>query len=162
MQRLLLTCLCVLALAASAHAQGPRVDPDSPAGSEYQLPVERAREQARERPTPQAGSSDGERGARAPLFGSGVQEREPAPDRPRAAGEPAKADRRRERGRTAEPEPAPELRPDLGTATPEVRAQAAAPDDGGSGVATIAGAALGMLLLGGLGGLAWRRRTVRR
>jgi hypothetical protein len=133
MNRLVLTCLCALALTAPAQAQSPQVDPDTPAGSEYQLPVDRAREQARE-PTGAAGAA-GER------------------EQPRAGG--AKADRDRDPARSAEVEPR------LGRSTPEVRAQAPAPDDGGSAVVAVGGAALGVLLLGGLAGLAWRRRSVR-
>ena len=164
MPRLLLTCLCALALAlpALAQAQAPRVDPDSPAGSEYQLPVDRAREQARERPAPQAGSSEDDRDAGAPLFGAGVQAQEPKRGTRGAQADSRRRDRDRAAEPTAKPAPARRLVPDLGTGTPDVRAQASAPDDGGSGLAAVGGAAVGVLLLGGLAGLAWRRRTVRR
>jgi hypothetical protein len=166
MPRLLLTCLCALALTASgpAQAQGPRVDPDSPAGAEYQLPIDRAREQARERPAPAAGARDAHRGAAAPLFATGVEAQERKRDPRRTGG--AKASDRRDRNRSAEPAPKPvparTPQPNLGTATPELRDQASAPDDGGSGLAAIGGAAFAVVLLGGLAGLAWRRRTVRR
>jgi len=156
MQRVLLTCLSALVFAAPAQAQDPhpQVDPDSPAGSEYQLPIDRAREQARERPdapgTAEGRGSTGE----VPLFGSGVQSRRKEHKTPRASS--AKADRDRDPARSAQ------LEPGLGTSTPEVRAQAPSPDDGGSGLVAIGGGALGVLLLGGLAGLAWRCRSVRR
>jgi hypothetical protein len=154
MQRLALTCLCTLALTAPAQAEHPQVDPDSPAGSEYQLPVDRVRQQARER-TGAAGAARG-RGSssEAPLFGSGVQPSKPEQRKPRPAGATGAADRDPPRGADREPR--------LGTGTPAVRAQVPAPDDGGSGLVAIGGGALGVLLLGGLAGLAWRRRTVRR
>jgi hypothetical protein len=59
---------CALALPAAAAAQErPKLDPDSPAGVEYQLPLDRAREEA----AGEAKGGPGE-GKRAPLFGSGV------------------------------------------------------------------------------------------
>jgi hypothetical protein len=66
--------LLVLAVAAtaplaSAQERGVTVDPDSPSGTEYAIPVERARDQA----SPDAGKpkAPGERSA--PLFGEGVE-----------------------------------------------------------------------------------------
>ena len=153
MNRLVLTCLCALALTAPAQAQSPQVDPDTPAGAEYQLPVDRARQQARER-AGTAGAPCGRASSEAPLFGSGVQSSKPEQRNPRPAGAPGASDRDPPRGADREP--------GLGTGTPEVRAQVPAPDDGGSGLVAIGGGALGVLLFGGLAGLAWRRRTVRR
>jgi cobalamin biosynthesis Mg chelatase CobN len=144
MQRLVLTCLCALALTAPAQAQDPQVDPDSPAGTEYQLPIDRAREQAGD------GSrrSGGAAAAEAPLFGEGV-------DGP--------SSRSRERhgsgGSARTPTTTVREQPKLGTSAPEaVQTQAQAPE-GGNGLVAIGVGAVGVLLIGGLGGWAWRRRT---
>lgn len=136
-----------LAVAAPAAAQddAPKVAPDSPAGTEYQLPVDHARN---------AGSGGG--GAshssgtpgEAPLFGAGVERTSrPATKRRPAAGDaPA---------RTKQP---PGDRTDRPASTPAtIRARAAAPGGGGGLLAIGAGAA-GVLLLGGLAGLALRQR----
>lgn len=67
-QQLLLALACGLCLPAAAGAQEqPQLDPDSPAGVEYQLPLDQARDDA-------AGSGKGKAGAssEAPLFGSGI------------------------------------------------------------------------------------------
>src|SRR5215217_3104233 len=74
----LLVALCC-AVPAAAQEDAPRLDPSSPAGSEYQLPVDRAREEARGGAVERA-QSDDER-APAPLFGEGVE-----PDGGAAAG----------------------------------------------------------------------------
>lgn len=131
---------------AVAVAQDPQVDPDSPAGTEYQLPTDRAREEARGGRT---STDTGAAGAAAPLFGEGVEEK-----KSRSARNP---------GTDSDPGTTAGVEADRGTSTPErVRAQAPAPDGGGSGLVAIAGGAGGVLLLGGLAGLVWRRRTVRR
>jgi hypothetical protein len=150
MRRVLLISLCAVALTAPAQAQHPQLDPDSPAGSEYQLPIDRARERA---DAPRAAHGRGSSGA-APLFGTGVPARGQEHNKPRAAC--ATGDRHRDPKRPATPEPA------RGTRTPALRAQAPSPDDGGSGLVAVGGAALGVLLLGGLAGLVWRRRSVPR
>jgi predicted lipid-binding transport protein (Tim44 family) len=50
--------------------------------------------------------------------------------------------------------------PDLGKRTQQpVRALAPAPDGSGGGMLAVAGGAAGVLLMGTLAGLAWRRRT---
>jgi len=144
----LLTCLCALALIApaSASAQDPQVDPSSPAGTEYQLPVDRARDEANGTSNRSRGGAGGE----APLFGTGVE------SRTKTASKNAKS------GTDSDPATVAGVEPDAGTRTPEtVRAQAPAPDDGGSGLVAIGGGAAAVLLVGGLAGLAWRRRTVR-
>jgi len=152
MRPLTLSLLCGLALIAPAHAQDPQVDPGSPAGTEYQLPVDRAREEAGGGgPDGSGGSQDGGTSTEAPLFGAGVEQ-----EKKTSSGT-------RKSGSDSDPATTAGVEPDPGTSTPEtVRAQAPAPDSGGSGLVAIAGGAAGVLLLGGLVGLAWRRRTVRR
>lgn len=131
-----------------AGAQDPQVDPGSPAGTEYQLPTDRARAEASGGGgSTDDGSADSEAAGNAPLFGEGV-----AAERTSFAQNP---------GTDSDPATTAEVEADLGTSTPEtVRAQAPAPD-GGGGLIAIAGGAGGVLLLGGLAGLALRRRSLR-
>jgi len=151
LHRVLLPCLCTFALVSPAVAQDPQVAPGSPAGTEYQLPVERAREQARSGTT---GSGDAASGT-TPLFGAGVGD-----EKATGAGGTTGADKQdddRDRATTTTGER------DSGTnAKQTVRAQAAAPDDAGAVLLVIAGGAGGVLLLGGIAGLVCRRRMLRR
>lgn len=62
-------------LASTAGAAEVHFDPDSPAGKEYALPLDQAREEAAG-----VGKSDGPAGEKAPLFGEGVTPRSEAPD----------------------------------------------------------------------------------
>lgn len=59
--------LAFLAPAQPASAGGVHFDPDSPAGKEYALPLDQARDEAAG-----VGKSDGPAGEKAPLFGEGV------------------------------------------------------------------------------------------
>ena len=164
MPRLLLAWLSAFALtvaapapAAAAQDLRPRVDPDSPAGTEYQLPTERAREQAGAGGGSSGASSASSHGTReAPLFGAGVEDRMPrARKRPSSPG-------RGTNGGSQEPTTTTTTRieqPDLGTARPEVHALARAPDDGGAGMLTIGALTAGVLLIGALAGLLWRRQA---
>ena len=76
MRRLIYICSigAVLATSSPALAKDPPVfvdpDPDSPAGTEYAIPLDRARDEV-------AGNSEGSNGA-APLFGDGVSNRSEA------------------------------------------------------------------------------------
>jgi len=136
-----------LALATPATAQDdPQVDPDSPAGTEYQLPTDRARAEASGGGASRAG---GGAGGEAPLFGAGVKAKQ---------SDSAKKSGSSSRGGTSTPQAGGQ--PDLGTSTPDaVRAQAPAPDGGGSGLLAIGAGAGGVLVIGGLAGLLWRRRV---
>jgi hypothetical protein len=148
-RRLLAGCVALaaviaLASAGGAAAQGddPQVDPGSPAGTEYELPIDRARDDA-------SGGSDGGSGGSsgaAPLFGEGVEPQRSGSATPSRSGEPATT--------------TPPSRPQQGTRTPEiVRSQADAPDGGGGALVAIGAGAGGVLLVGALAGLLWRRRT---
>ncbi|MDQ3678037.1 MAG: hypothetical protein M3401_14785 [Actinomycetota bacterium] len=149
LRRLLLPGLCALALAAPATAQDPQVDPGSPAGTEYQLPIDRAREEAGGRSGGSSGSG-GSTSSEAPLFGAGVESEKPTSGN-------------RKSGTESDPATTADVEPDTQTSTPETaRAQASAPDDGAGALVAIGAGAGGVLLLGGLAGLALRRRTVRR
>jgi hypothetical protein len=134
----------------AAASDDPQVDPGSPAGTEYQLPVDRAREQAGSGSNGGSGKKAGSSGA-SPLFGEGVK--------PKASGstKPSGSD-----SGSATTTTTPERRPQLGKSTPEiVRSQADAPDGGGGGLLAIGAGAAGVLLIGGAAGLIWRRRSVR-
>lgn len=137
-----------LALVPPASAQGgadPSVDPDSPPGTEYQLPVEKAREDAR------GGGSGSSGQSQAPLFGEGVQSTKPGASGSSTSGKNAT-------GKAAEGTSSDSL----GVETPKIKtlqAQVPAADSGGVSSLAIAGGAVAVLLLGGLAGLLWRRRS---
>ena len=125
--------------AAPAQGPSPQVDRDSPTGVEYQLPVERAREQAAGAP-PGTRRSTGE----IPLFGVGVKQ--------------ARAPQRGAGDRTPGPDRAAQGASGLGPSAPAIVRAEAPPPGGGSDVLLATGAAgAGVLLLGALAGLAWRR-----
>lgn len=140
----------VAALACAAPAQGdaPQVDPDSPAGTEYQLPLDRAREEA----GAGAGADRSAKapGGAAPLFGKGVERSESPPSMKPPAdsssdSDPAKTPRT-ERDTRRSP-------------TDRVRAQARSPETTGGALLTVGAGAGGVVLLGGMAGLMWRRRS---
>jgi len=132
---------------ATAQSDDPQVDPDSPAGTEYQLPIDGAREQAG------GGTSSGKRGE-APLFGEGVESKTSggswgSAEKSRSGEKPGSASSARGTAKADE----------LETATPKiVQTGASAPGGGGTSIAAIGAGAAGVLLIGGLAGLVWRRR----
>ena len=149
--------LCTFALAAAgpavARAQDPgvTVDPNSPSGKEYALPLDSARRAAEpatgHATTPKTGST-------APLFGAGIS-RSAAP-RSRAGGAPASARTRRPARRTR-------TKPRAGVAAPatvRLAAQTPGAPAGGIGSQALAiGAGIAVLLAGAGAGLLLRRRT---
>jgi cobalamin biosynthesis Mg chelatase CobN len=140
--------IAALALVPPASAQGgadPSVDPNSPPGTEYQLPVEKAREDAR------GGGSGASGQSQAPLFGEGVQSTKPGASGKGTAGKNGT-------GKAADAASGDSL----GVETPKIKtlqAQVPAADSGGVSSLAIAGGAVGVLLVGGLAGLLWRRRS---
>lgn len=130
----------VLAVAPSAAAQGlaPQVDRDAPASVEYQLPVNQAREQAAGAGAQSAGAANAP-----PLFGVGVKK--PTSRGPDAKGVAGTGNRSRQ----------PPL---SGDAPAVVRAHAPQPDDAVGGLMLAATGGAAVLVIGGLAGLAWRRR----
>lgn len=150
---MLLFGLAVMAPVASAQDDEVIVDPDSPSGKEYELPIDRAREQAAAS-TPKPASAAGARSA--PLFGEGVE--------PAGAGTRAAQGTRAMGGgpRGGSSGAAGANRADRATvaAAAERTAQAAAPG-GASGLVAIIAAGGGVLLVGGLVGLLLRRRAAR-
>ena len=158
-RRCSLIVLASLLLAPTAFAQDggddPTIDPTSPAGTEYRLPVDRAREEARGGGSDDADAEGGQ--SPAPLFGEGV---EPDDDSGTAAGAKGTGTSTTGSGKGdggQAPPPAPPPPPPAGQQA-TVRAQAQPPDDGGALIA-VGASALGLLLVGGLGGLLWRRRV---
>jgi hypothetical protein len=152
MRRGLLLLVCGLAVTAPvASAQGDEVfvDPDSPSGKEYELPVNSAR---------QRGAADAQQRdpAAAPLFGEGVDgdgASTSAPQRSRARAAASRATSKAAASDARSARASAEL-------AAERKAQAAAPD-GAGGLAAIVGVGAGVLLLGGLAGLFLRRRSAR-
>jgi hypothetical protein len=155
----LTTALLVGAFVPPALAQDPDVivDPGSPSGKEYAIPLEQARDDALG-----SGATDRKRRAgketgadRAPLFGVGIDASAKA-EPTKARTKKAASRRAREREREDSDEPP-------GTAAvdappPDLR-ELVAPPDGGTGDLAPIGAGVGaVLLLGGLLGVALRRR----
>ncbi|MDP8909868.1 MAG: hypothetical protein M3N47_12315 [Chloroflexota bacterium] len=155
---------------AAAQEDEVFVDPGSPSGKEYELPIDRARQQGAKSAT--RGSS----AQKAPLFGEGVERNDagaapPASkdvDRTKESERSTSRERRkaREQARKAEAasqaeaqEAQEEAREAELARVRALRAQAAAAPDGGIGVGGIVGAGVGVLLVGGLIGLWLRRRT---
>ena len=153
--------LCSLLLPLSAYAQnGKRPDPDSPAGVEYQLPLDQARKNATGGDGGPPGGSDRDRGGGGTprLFGAGIVAAKAggstdgggsaaSGDATAGEGDAAGA---RSAGRDEEGGEAPA--PDL------TRSALQAPDEGGGSTGLqIAGIVLAVLLLGVLTGLLLRR-----
>jgi hypothetical protein len=68
-----LAALLALPAAAAAQSAGVHVDPDSPAGTEYAIPLEEARRQGSGGGDPGAGGRAGGGPRPAPLFGEGIE-----------------------------------------------------------------------------------------
>lgn len=155
MRRWIVLLVCGFTLTASvAAAQDDQifVDPDSPSGKEYELPIDSARKQGA------AGSRTKEPARGAPLFGEGVERgsgdgmiigssTSGAAGDGDAGSETARDKARRGSATTG--------------ATAERTAQAAAPD-GAGGLLAILGVGTGVLLAGALAGLLLRRRRATR
>ncbi len=152
--------LCVAAMllfpvAARGQADA-QLDPNSPAGVEYQLPLEQARKNARGSGSPGSRGDGAGRGGGSPLFGAGIMPVKAsggAQDRGSGAGEPASdagsrdSDARGRGGADGDPESAT-----IGPST------LGGPDEGGGSAGLrIAGIALAVLLVGLLLGLLLRR-----
>src|SRR5688572_28079183 len=139
--RTLATALVALTLGAGAPPAAAQqdevfVDPDSPTGREYDIPLERARRDAGQRPE----IADAPyRSRSAPLFGVGVGDAAAAAPEAGAARE-----RPPRRGAAARAVEAAVVRP-------------GAPEGGAGSALPVAGAGLLVLALGAAGGLALRR-----
>jgi len=157
MLRGLLFALCALALSAPAAVAADDeifVDPGSPSGKEYALPIDRARKEAA-RDT--KGAKDAKGQSATPLFGEGVD----AASTPGASGRRAGGG-----GKAAADDASTGAAGTTGagsreTAPKTLKAQAAAPDGGIGVAAIIGGVSVGVLLLGAAIGVLLRRRASR-
>ena len=160
---LALCAICFLLLPTAAHAQADaQVDPNSPAGVEYQLPLEQARENLK----PSDGEGPGSEGGRgegvASLFGAGIV---PVKDGTGAQGDGGRG--AAGSGSASEPgasgsDPSGGARggADTGSGAPDIKASglgSSDDDDGGSATLRLGGIVLAVLLVGALLGLALRR-----
>ncbi|MCA1569087.1 MAG: hypothetical protein LC798_01955 [Chloroflexi bacterium] len=161
MFRGLLLMLCALALTAPAAAAAEDevfVDPGSPSGKEYALPVDSARKQAAGDARNKSSNSQA-----TPLFGEGVDRDAGSAGGGSGSGESDAGGGSGRGGASGDGggEASSPQRADPEGGTPvTARAQAASPD-GGSGTIAIIGAGAGVLLLGGAIGLVLRRRAAR-
>jgi len=147
--------VCLVLVPPAGAEDGVTVDPDSPSGKEYQLPLDEARNKgaggdrgaaAGGSGTPGAGSGGG---AGAPAFGQGIT--------PRGGGEGAGSG---SAGRPAASGGSGGAgQPGAGS----LSGQPSSPQDSGSGsgyaIALTAGALVAVLAIGGAAGFALRRRT---
>lgn len=158
MRNALLMLLCGLAVAApvaSAQDDEVFVDPGSPSGKEYALPLDQARQQGASES--QKAPSAAARG-NAPLFGEGV-----GGERSATGGERGQASRGGDGGASAAAGAADAKRSAAEGAPADAAgkriSQAAAP--AGTGIGVILAAGAGVLVLGALLGLLLRRRARR-
>ncbi len=130
-----------------------QVDPDSPAGVEYQLPLEQARKDARGGGLGSQGGAGGSEGV-ASLFGVGIVPAKATNARGRGSGPQSGGPQGEGGGPQSE-----DRGPDAGSEAATIKRSAlGSPDeDAGSATLRIAGIALAVLLVGGLLGLALRR-----
>jgi hypothetical protein len=151
--RLTLLIFALLAPAAWAQDDGVFVDPDSPTGKEYAIPLEEARRQA----DPSSGGGQKvQPGTRdSPLFGEGIEEEEEDDGSSAGGGSPSGGGGGGG-GSSSQPEatatPAPEAREAIERATNNP----GAPGDGSPLLLILGGAAL-VLVVGGAAGYAFRR-----
>ena len=147
-----------LGLPAAASAQdGVFVDPDSPSGKEYQIPLESVRRQANPHARPGAKIAPGERSS--PLFGEGIGSGETRGGATRTRSDeggeprgPANAERSGSAARRSEAERAAREAITAATTRP------GAPAGGAGSTLAVVGGAIVVLLAGGLGGYVLRRR----
>jgi hypothetical protein len=136
---------------ASAQSGGVFVDPDSPSGKEYAIPLESARRQAD--PQAPSGHAGGPAAAPATLFGEGVVS-------PSSTGGKSSSD---EGGKRAGKRGSTVAEPDTDSATRDIVKIAAsrpgAPDGGIGTPALVLGLGILVLLVGALAGVLIRRRS---
>ena len=137
---LALVCLTCLPASAAGQADDVFVDPDSPSGREYEIPLERARRDVSARePSASRGPS-----APAPLFGAGVGS---APEAAASGRSPKRPGRER----------AARARADAPAALEAAIRQPGAPDSAAGASLMLGGAAAAILLLGAALGFSLRR-----
>ena len=141
-----------LAVPASAQEPGVHVDPDSPTGQEYDIPVERARRKS------SPSEEEGSKGSRTPadtLFGAGI---EPPDDD--GGGAAANGGSSGSGSKTKPRSTAPRERSGKRPATVQAAiSNPGAPDGGAGGTLLLGGIAVALLGAGLAGGLLLRRRA---
>lgn len=154
--------LLALAPTAAAQEDGVKIDPTSPAGKEYDIPLESARRGAD--PARSGGDSVVQGSRSAVPFGAGIESEEPtaAPPpaaAPSASASPERKERRRDARRSRNTFVAPS---DRGSLPPEVisaAARAPAPSDGLGSLLLYAAGGLLVVAAGAVGGVLYRRRS---
>jgi cobalamin biosynthesis Mg chelatase CobN len=182
----LLVLLAALVPAASAYAQsttpgGVTVDPNSPSGTEYDIPVQKARRDAqgtktsKQKQSVPAQTSTSTTGTdSAPLFGQGVQPdttttttpTTTTPAKPKASEKPSHKSKSSTTTTSVpstettmtSPAPSEQLPPPAEVRDAQLAAKTAAADNGPTPALAIAGGAV-VLLLAGLSGWWLRRRS---
>jgi hypothetical protein len=147
------TTIALLTLAAPAAAQerGVFIDPDSPAGTEYAIPLDQARREAAG-----GGASPGSPSAgQEPLFGAGIAPR--GEERPAGRGDSRSGARRggADGGDDGDEKPSPSS--EASTPRGTTAAVAATAGEGNSDTLLTAGLAGAVLAVGLAAGLAFRR-----
>ena len=144
-----------LSLASPAVAQedGVFIDPGSPSGKEYQIPLEAERRLADPAQDPEAEIQQGSRSS--PIFGTGIVGDDAS------AGAPGSASKNRDRepGADAQRQSDPLESSDDDAVIRGATTNPGAPSGGVGVPLTIGGVAVGVLLVGGLAGLFLRRRA---
>jgi hypothetical protein len=161
------TAICILSPAA-AQGQVSRPDPNSPAGVEYQLPLDQARKNAAGQGDAKPTRGRGGAASKAPLFGAGIKTASAGRDGrggssasggsgASSSGE-ARDGSRAASGSSGGSDEGGPVGGSLGSSQPDVRKSAVVAESGdGLGTLRIVGIAFGVLLLGGLLGLGLRR-----
>jgi hypothetical protein len=155
--------MCAVSLTASSATAKVYVDPDSAPGKEYEVPLDRVRNDA----APGGGTTGQPPGSgQAPAFGVGLS---PTSDDEAAAGKGGDGDGKRGDGDGKRGDPAGSDTPAAGGNAPEgpssagdaqVAVRQAGSSEGGIGpTLTFSALGIGTLLLGGAVGLMLRRRT---
>lgn len=149
------TAAAAVAMPGAASAQdGVFVDPDSPSGKEYAIPLEAARRQADPDSSREVRVTPGQRDV-SPLFGEGIES--PAAGKAGASGLPRRKDRADAEGAAGD-----RFGDSMGDTTREaLRAAVSRPAAPGADVRStllVVGGSAAVLLLGALGGYALRRQ----
>lgn len=151
-RHLIIVGLLLFGLPEAAGAQGVVVDPDSPTGKEYAIPLEAAR---RATSPSTGGPGSAPTAQKAPLFGEGVTAAGEAGPGETAHGDSARGSG--ERG-SSNLDPATETRPGVRVRPLDVATARPGAPDGGASLAVLLGAGLGVLILGGAAGMVLRAR----
>jgi hypothetical protein len=147
----------IFAAPAVAQEDGVFIDPGSPSGKEYAIPLEDERRLADPAQEPSAEIQQGSRSS--PIFGTGISDGDAEGDASAGAPTSAGEDRDREPFADASRERDPHVSRDDDAVIRGATANPGAPSGGVEVPLTFGGVAVGVLLVGGLAGLLLRRRA---